>query len=179
MALLGCLAASAQTKKYTNHNELSVITYGPAFLESGFGLHTFHGLQVHEKYAVGLNTGLDRYPVNNEGSKWFVPLSAKINYVEFPARKRSFFAALDLGYSFAFLNKDGSEENLAYEYRGGLLLNPQLGWRFKFRDSQKYWSLGAGYRYQGYTSRDTHDEVSRNENKYHLHRVTLQIGLGF
>lgn len=192
LALLGYLTVDAQTKKYTNHNEFSVITYGPAFLESGFGLHTFHGVQLHENIALGLNTGVDRYPVNNEGSKWFLPLSAKVNYVEFPDRKRSFFAGLDLGYSFAFLNKNLVENNLKYEYQGGLLVNPQLGWRFRFKNSAKYWSLATGYRYQHYSRKDTYTrssaslpdtnigyETTQIDKKYDLHRFTLQVGFGF
>lgn len=192
LALLGYLTVDAQTKKYTNHNEFSVITYGPAFLESGFGLHTFHGVQLHENIALGLNTGVDRYPVNNEGSKWFLPLSAKVNYVEFPDRKRSFFAGLDLGYSFAFLNKNLVESNLKYEYQGGLLVNPQLGWRFKFKNSAKYWSLATGYRYQHYSRKDTYTRpsaslpdtsigygITQMDKKYDLHRFTLQVGFGF
>jgi hypothetical protein len=192
LALSAAFSASAQTKKYTNHNEFSVITYGPAFLESGFGLHTFHGLQIHENIALGLNTGVDRYPVNGEGSKWFLPLSAKVNYVEFPDRKRSFFAGLDLGYSFAFLNKDLVENNFKYEYQGGLVINPQLGWRFKFKNSGKYWSLATGYRYQQYSRKDTYTRPSASlpdtnigygttqiDEKYDLHRFTLQVGFGF
>ncbi|WP_333865627.1 hypothetical protein [Sphingobacterium sp.] len=192
LALLAAFYAGAQTKRYTNHNEFSVITYGPAFLESGFGLHTYHGLQFHENISLGLNTGLDRYPVNGEGSKWFLPLSAKVNYVEFPDRKRSFFAGLDLGYGFAFLNKNISEKNLKYEYQGGVLVNSQLGWRFKFKNSAKYWSLAAGYRYQQYSRKDSYIPPSASlpdtdpwygktqiDKKYDLHRFTLQIGVGF
>ncbi|WP_104385059.1 hypothetical protein [Sphingobacterium sp. HMA12] len=191
-ALFTSLAATAQTKKYTNHNELSVITYGPIFLESGFGLHTFHGLNLNEKFAIGLNTGLDRYPVNNNGAKWFLPLSAKVNYIAYPDRKRSFFAGVDLGYGFAFLNKTVQTNNLKSKYRGGVLFSPQLGWRFNFKNSQSYWSLATGYRYQQFKREDSYSAPSSNlpgrdyvnglisnENRYHLHRFTLQVGLGF
>jgi hypothetical protein len=112
--------------------------------------------------------------------------------VEFADRKRSFFAGLDLGYSFAFLNKNLVESNLKYEYQGGLLVNPQLGWRFKFKNSAKYWSLATGYRYQHYSRKDTYTRPSASlpdtsigygttqmDKKYDLHRFTLQVGFGF
>ncbi|WP_293946254.1 MULTISPECIES: hypothetical protein [unclassified Sphingobacterium] len=192
LALFTYLTATAQIKKYTNHNEFSVVTYGPIFLESGFALHTFHGLNLNEKFAIGLNTGLDRYPVDDNGEKWFLPLSTKINYVEYPKRKRSFFAGIDLGYGFAFLNKTFQTNNLKSKYRGGVLFSPQLGWRFKFKDSQSYWSLATGYRYQQFNREDSYSAPAsslpnvdngygliHNETRYHLHRFTLQVGIGF
>ncbi len=190
--------SQAQTTKFTNHNEIGVITYGPVFLESGLAIRSFNGIHVGDHYATGVTIEVSRFPVNEDRKFWSVPLSAKGRYYFNPKRRISIFSDLDIGYNFTFLNGKNKIENEMYRYRGGLFVNPQLGLRLKSPHRDHFWTLSLGYRFQQF--RETHfsnytytaekqgpiaDDNRlegydyRQDNKYLLHRVAIMFGFGF
>lgn len=187
----------AQKRGYTNHNEVGAITYGPIFLETGFAVRTFHGLQFSDSYSLGLTLGASRYPVEGEHKFWLVPLTVKNRYTLWPQHRASLFTDLDLGYGFGFLNAADERPSRRMEYTGGLAANPQIGLKIKGKESRHFWTIAAGYSYQRFGTKEYLDLQSQQNamismptpswndqdliaiERYNLHRVTLMLGFGF
>lgn len=79
----------------------------------------------------------------------------------------------------ALLNRGSAEK----DYRGGFVLNPNLGFRIKTRTKARF-NLGLGYNYQKagivYKSFDDLGKtLSETIEKYSFGRVALNFGIGF
>ncbi|WP_164109151.1 MULTISPECIES: hypothetical protein [Sphingobacterium] len=193
--LCGLSPVLGQEKIYVNHTEIGTLSYGFYPGQASFSASTFHGVEFHRNYAVGLTLGVDRLRVEDEFTFWSFPIAVRGRYTLNPERKTAFYGSVDIGYGLQILNKDNRTENSLDTYDGGTMLNPQVGIRINSEGKKRFFSFSVGYKYTafgvkryynfgGSTERPslTQDlrgyQVNREQN-YNLHRLSLMVGIGF
>lgn len=193
---------SAQDKRYTTFIEGGLLTYGVATKELGFSFRGIHSKRVLSDLYVGLGAGYEKYMMNEVDGKSFkiLPLFVQGKYVLKSEKSSSLFAALDLGYGIAKLNKE--QQNPEFEkftYRGGILASPQIGVVFNTKRRQEFFTLSFGYKYQRSAEKRYYNSMwgigipvrvetdssplqgynNFTDSKYHMHRLSIMLGFGF
>ncbi|GHE30312.1 hypothetical protein [Sphingobacterium griseoflavum] len=186
----------AQHISYRNQQEVGLVSYGPMPLEIGFAARSFHGVAIGDAHTLGVNVGVNRFPIEGKSTIWTVPLTIKNRYVLSPRRKAAFFTDLDVGYALASLNKERKAVPVWSTYDGGVVMNPQIGLKLASPSQNFFWTITGGYLYQrlaittysnydpNFNSRDpsTVDwigDFNRERNRYAVHRLTFMLGFGF
>lgn len=139
---------------------------------SGIGVHHVVGYQYNRWIGGGIGLGFETfYPGYGEV---IVPLYAEARGYLMKKNVTPFYS-VSLGYGFA-PNIDVSEVN-RIGGRGGLLFNPNLGYRFGASDGSNF-TLSLGYRLQkaSFTEENWEGTFKRN---YTYNRVNLKLGLLF
>lgn len=140
-----------------------------------FNLHTFNGVYVNPKTAVGLTVGVDSY-----GSTVLMPISAGIrrNLVQKKQGGSILLGSLDAGYSTIWLNED----NTGFRTTGGLIICPTIGYKFPMRNGSA-WLLNFGYRFQRaeYAQERTEDQFYWTESNEvrNYRRMVVRFGIEF
>lgn len=184
-----------QSHEFVNHNEIGILSYGPVPLDFSYTIKTTNGISLGENYHVGISTGLDRHTADGLEKLWILPVSGQFKYFLKPARKAAFYGGIDAGYGFSFLNKEISSPDERISYKGGFLLNPQVGLRFKKPNRNTSLTISLGYKMQqisvekswNYTGLPTpNDQTSRidgfdriTQRDFDMHRLVFTVGIGF
>lgn len=140
-----------------------------------FTLHTFNGVYINPKTAIGLTVGVDSY-----GSTVLMPVSAGIrrNLVQKKQGGSILLGSLDAGYSTNWLNED----NTGYKTSGGLVVCPTIGYKFPMRNGSA-WMMNFGYRYQRaeYKQQRTEDQLYWTESNEvrNYRRMVVRFGIEF
>lgn len=193
--LYGLSPVLGQEKTYTNHTEIGTLSYGFYPGQVSFSASTFHGVEFHRNYAVGLTLGVDRLRVEDEFTFWSMPIALRGRYTLNPERKTAFYGSVDIGYGLDVLNKEKRTENSLDTYDGGILWNPQVGLRIKPVDKKMFFSFSVGYKYTTFDVKRYYNFGGSTENPsltqdlrgyqvlrekdYNLHRLLLMVGIGF
>lgn len=136
-------------------------------------LQTFNGLQVTEKTAAGITTGIDWY-----NATLVVPVQAGVRYklVEKKKEGTALMAGLDAGYGTTWLHIDNTDTKT----EGGLTVSPTVGFRLPMRGGSA-WLVNFGYKYQHLTvtqTSSTDPYFSSIEQRNH-HRMIIRMGIAF
>lgn len=200
--LLSISTSYCQIDRFT-HIEGGILTYGPATTELGLSFRGGHAWKYTDKFSAGLGVGYEKYSFNeNEvGPLKALPLFAQAKYILRPDKSKSLYGAFDLGYGIN-LNKSEESTNSKISYNGGLLASPQIGllW-YTSNDKSSHITFSFGYKYQGFTEYSymnhfgwmsernnfsiiKNDEIlggfdNYTKSKYHLHRLSIMLGIGF
>ncbi len=140
-----------------------------------FTLHTFNGVYVNPKTAIGLTVGVDSY-----GETALMPISAGIrrNLVQKKQGGSILLGSLDAGYSTTWLNED----NTGYKTSGGLVVCPTIGYKFPMRNGSA-WMMNFGYRFQRaeYKQQRTEDQFYWTESNEvrNYRRMVVRFGIEF
>lgn len=135
---------------------------------------TLHGIKFNSGLKLGLGVGFDTY----YDLKVF-PLLASVSFDQ-ERKRQGFFAQLNGGYAWVRYTNENEEFGDFYE-KGGMVINPMIGYRISVEDFRIYWQ--AGYKYQvaeiGYEYRDWNGNMQRNSRNYEFNRFVIQLGFGF
>lgn len=140
-----------------------------------FTLHTFNGVYVNHKTAVGLTVGVDSY-----GETVLMPISAGIrrNLVQKKQGGSILLGSLDVGYATTWLNED----NTGFKTTGGLVVCPTIGYKFPMRNGSA-WMMNFGYRFQRaeYKQQRTEDQFYWTESNEvrNYRRMVVRFGIEF
>ena len=151
----GCFPTTTSTKKRNT---------------GSFSIQTFNGWRVKPKTAVGITTGLDAY----QGAL-IMPVAAGIRQIVFdkgPTQSK-IQASLDAGIGTTWLNEDDGQET-----KGGLMLNPAIGFVFPTRSGSAF-LFNFGYKYQHYSVKKTWSENNFSEESRNIKRVQIRLGFQF
>ncbi len=126
-------------------------------------LSIIHGYQFDQNLSIGVGTGIDIYDYT------LIPIFLDIR--GYPRKKRlSPFYAFDFGYGFPV-----RESSNWSSIRGGLMLNPSLGFRFLGRRESSL-HIGIGYKKQFVTRDYRHQDYS---DEIVFNRLQFQVGMMF
>ena len=137
---------------------------------------TVNGLRFSEHWALGLGVGVEPfeylvYPVFLSGY-YFFNISAKHRP----------FISIKAGHAFSKSSKIINNYNYSYygdfTHKGGLMFNPEIGFRFKLNDVDM--TLSGGYRFQRLNSEVKQKgttTIYKHEAEYN--RVSFTIGILF
>ena len=203
MVIGTCVVVGQEKSRYTQISG-GVLTYGLITNEFGYTFRAVHSLNLNPNFSAGLGLGFEKYMLNETEGNSFkgIPLFAQAKYVLNPSKKRSLFGAFDLGYSISF-NKPKEWTDMwakhKASYSGGLLALPQLGVLWYTKDKKSHFTFSLGYNYQRFNEKmytgwfnntqffsssknsdvipDGYDNYTRS--KYHLHRLSIMLGIGF
>jgi hypothetical protein len=135
-----------------------------------FGFHTFNGIEIAKRTAIGISTGLDAYH-----SILIMPVGLGIRQLllEKAENKTKLQFGLDVGWGGVWLNPKNELNSLI----GGPMLNPALGLKFPMRNGSS-WLLSMGYRYQFYeiTQKNPDFFILENTETRNLKRFQLRMG---
>ena len=135
-----------------------------------FSIQTFNGWRVKPKTALGLTTGLDAY----QGAL-LMPVAVGVRQIVFekgPTLSK-IQASLDAGIGTTWHNEDEGQET-----KGGLMLNPALGFVFPTRSGSAF-LINFGYKYQHYSVKKTWAENNFSEESRNIKRVQIKLGFQF
>lgn len=193
--LCGVSSVLGQEKTYTNQTEIGTLSYGFYPGQVSFSASTFHGVEFHRNYAVGLSVGVDRLRVEDKFTFWSLPIAVRGRYTLSPERKTAFYGSVDIGYGVDVLNKEKRTENNLDTYNGGVIWSPQVGLRIKPEGKRMFYSFSAGYKYTAFgvkryynlgggmespvLTQDLRGYQVMREQRYNLHRLSLMVGIGF
>jgi hypothetical protein len=186
LLLTSTLAAGVATaqeapfrRSYVNHTELGGLFGRVRYLpyvgateqtdnRLSLTLQTFNGLQLNPRLAAGVTAGLDWYT-----AALITPLSAGVRYDLAGRRNARLFATADAGYGLAWFHED----NDGYRTRGGLMLNPGLGFRLGKPDGAAF-TITLSYKRQdvSVTKPPLWDISDRQEARVY-NRMALRIGI--
>jgi len=135
---------------------------------------TIHGIKFNSGIKVGIGVGLDTY----YGLKVF-PIMASIT-LDQERKQHGLFVQLNGGYSFVRYTKDPQfYEEIDINEKGGIMINPMIGYRIKVENIRIY--VQGGYKYQ---VAELHYEYpdwwgySQSSKHYELNRFVIQLGFG-
>jgi hypothetical protein len=137
-----------------------------------FTLQTFNGVQLKPRLAVGGTVGMDWYK-----TALIMPIAAGIRYdlAKNSSQKSVFYASLDAGYGFNWLNVNASN----YTTSGGMMLNPGIGLRVGLK-SQSALLISLTYKRQDLhvTKPLNWGEIDKYENRVY-NRMAFRVGVSF
>lgn len=163
-----------QTNAYYNSYYPQTILYQTQN-RLNFTLHTFNGVYINPKTAVGLTVGVDSY-----GETALMPISAGIrrNLVQKKQGGSILLGSLDAGYSTTWFNED----NTGFKTSGGLVVCPTIGYKFPMRNGSA-WMMNFGYRFQRaeYKQQRTEDQFYWTESNEvrNYRRMVVRFGIEF
>jgi hypothetical protein len=137
-----------------------------------FTLQTFNGVQLKPRLAVGGTVGIDWYR-----TALIMPIAAGVRYdlAKNKTQKSSFYASLDAGYGFNWLNANPTK----YTTSGGMMLNPGLGFRIGLK-SQSALLISLSYKRQEVrvTKPLNWGEIDKYEDRVY-NRMAFRVGVSF
>lgn len=139
------------------------------------GIQIFNGVDIGDKnLEAGITVGVDIYRQFK-----LLPVSASLRWKPWAQKQITPYIALNAGYGLAWLNRKTDER----DYRGGVVLNPLVGFRLKARTKTKL-NFGFGFKHQRAVIiekkfDDLGRTVSELNERYKIGRISLNFGVGF
>lgn len=133
-------------------------------------LQTFNGMQLNPRLAAGLTTGIDWYT-----AALVTPIAAGARYDLTGKRNVRLFATADAGYGLVWFHED----NEGFRTRGGMMLNPGLGFRLG-RPEGAAFTITLSYKRQeaSVSKPPLWDQTERRETREY-NRMCLRLGITF
>lgn len=135
-----------------------------------FSGQLFNGIKIDKyKTEAGVSVGADVY---NQFT--LLPLTASFKWL--PLQSESVIPYLSLNVGYAFNLKEETDERT---YKGGTIVNPQIGVRINAKEKFKL-NIGLGYKQQSATIYQEFENspVTVITEKYTLGRLSLNLGVG-
>ena len=186
LLIVSALSVQAQTEvpqsqkvNYFNHTQVSLLIGEESEDQTRKAMipsfQTVTGLRLGEHFGIGLGVGVEPF-----------------RYVAFPVfmsgyyflsdKKIAPYFAAKAGYAFANSHKRLAISSYYYNgdfnNKGGLMLNPEIGFRIKMPYFDM--TLSGGYRFQHLESRiSAKDSPYTYKHKVDYHRVSIALGIMF
>jgi len=169
-------AQQSQQLRYFNHSQVGLLIGEESEDRMRKALiptfHTVNGIRIGNHFGIGVGVGIEPFEYT------VFPVYAS-GYYFLTSKKHTPYFALKGGYTFANSHKkiinyyDGEHNN-----KGGLMINPEIGVRFKVSGFDM--TLSGGYRYQRLKSQlTTEDAVYTYKHKVDYNRVSVALGIMF
>ena len=142
--------------------------------EFSLSLSTVHGVKFNSTVMTGIGVGIDTY-YHLKAFPVFLSLM-----LDPERKKQGMFFQLNGGYSFVrYISKDEDFEEIEVDEKGGLMLNPMVGFRMEVENMRIY--VQAGYKYQAAELHYDYPDwwgSSQSSRHYELNRFVIQLGFG-
>jgi hypothetical protein len=167
----------AQTMRYFNHTQVSLLIGEESEDQTRKALipsfQTVNGVRIGEHWGIGLGVGVEPFEYV------IFPVFVSGYYFVSNNKKASPYFAAKGGYAFS-----NSHKNLGYPYygdydnKGGLMLNPEIGVRFKMSGIDI--TLSGGYRFQRLESQINQENSHYTyKRRIDYNRVSFALGIMF
>jgi len=135
---------------------------------------SFNGFRVAANWGLGVGVGVEPFEYK------VYPVFAGIYYF-FTNVKHSPYFALKAGHAFSNSTKKFNNYGYYgdYKHKGGLMVIPEFGFRFKMFDYEM--TLSGGYRFQRLKSQATQGNTSNYtyDHQVEYNRVSFSVGILF
>ena len=146
---------------------------------TSFQLHTVNGIRYHGWF-TGVGTGLDYYYERT------IPLFLSVNKT-LPLQRVPLFVNGDIGVNFPWAKNNVYLFEGTGEYRPSLYWSGGLGYKFRFKQSQRGILLNLGYSYKHLIQENEVTfpcfnppcPVDKERFDYRLKRVSVKLGVEF
>ncbi|PRY86546.1 hypothetical protein [Mongoliibacter ruber] len=108
-----------------------------------FSFQTLNGVHINSKHALGILLGVDSYP-----GFVLAPIAFGWRGTWDIKGRNKFLYGMDLGYASAFLEKRVLDNFTERWFEGGLLVSPNIGWRWKSKKEKFDYSFSLAFRRQ-------------------------------
>ena len=134
---------------------------------------TINGIRIDENWGLGIGVGAEPFEYK------IYPVFASVHYFFTTKLKNNPFLAVKVGHAFSdskkkIYNYGYSNE---FEHKGGLMFNPEIGFRFKMFDFEM--TLSGGYRFQRLKSQSKQGGHYSYEHQVEHNRASFAIGITF
>ena len=137
---------------------------------------TINGIRIGANWGIGIGVGAEPFEYK------VYPIFFSIHHFFNTKLKNSPFFAIKLGHGFS----DSKKKIVNYGYggefkhKGGLMFNPEIGFRFKMFDFEM--TLSGGYRFQRLKSKSSLNGIPSNyiyDHQVEYNRAAFAIGVVF
>ena len=162
--------------RYFNHSQVGLLIGEESEEQARKAMipsfHTVNGIRFGNHFGIGVGVGIEPFEYT------VFPVYAS-GYYFLSNKRNSPYFALKGGYSFANSHKQiNSYYYGEHNNKGGLMINPEIGVRFKVSGFDM--TLSGGYRYQRLENQATTEgTVYTYNHKVDYNRVSVALGIMF